>query len=395
MWRWSNFLHRHSPPGLEVVRINMDETSIRLFSMERAGHLTLEARLLKRGPRSLNSAATTSQARGMLTLVAFVCDNNEIQNILPQILIVNEKHLSRAEPAAALRMHLGANTVLWTASKAWVTGAVMCKIVGLLMKQLAPYRRSHHFILSTDAYRAHLTRPVWRAVNRARIMYHLIPSKMTWVLQPCDTHVFAMLKNTLRRECQALALTQTDGRLTMTLLIRALTRTITAVLRAASWRSAFEDLGLTGVQTGVSDRVLQKVRMRDRPCVASDLPTLAELQAVFPTRSILPIDDMFGWFCAAGDAAADGHPVVPAAAYQPDLAAVNPLRPWAGRTRSSSSLPPPAPEPPPPAWPPSETTSAAPLSLPPQPPPRLVPRGRRLLPWLPRPPQPPPAPPLP
>ena len=369
----------------------MDETSIRLFSVERAGHLTSHARLLKRGPRSLTSSASTAQARGMLTLVAFVCDNNRIQSILPQILIVNEKHLSRAEPAAALRRQLDANTVLWTASKAWVTGNVMCKIIHLLAKHLAPFRRSHHFILSTDGYRAHLTRPVWRAVNRARIMYHLIPAKMTWVMQPCDTHVFATLKTTLRRECQALALLQPDGRVTMTLLIEALSRTIAKVFRATSWHSAFADLGLTGVQTNVSDRVLTKVGLQGRPCVAAALPTLEELQSVFPARCILPIDDIFGWFWVADGSAAHEASVTHAASSLASPAAVDPLRPWAGRTRSTASLPASAPDSTPPAWPPSRTTSAAPTREVP-PPARLVPRGRRLLPWLPRPPPlPPPA----
>ena len=372
----------------------MDETSIRLYNVERAGHLTLEARLLKRSPRSLTSAATTSQTRGMFTLVAFVCDNKEIQDILPQIVIVNEKHLSRAEPSAALRMHLEANTVLWTAAKAWVTGPIMCKIVSLLAKHLAPYRRSHHFILSTDGYRAHLTWPVWRALNRARIMYHLIPAKMTWALQPCDTHVFSVLKTTLRRECQTLALTQSNGRLTMTLLFRALTRTITTVLRGVSWRTAFWDLGLTGVQTAVSDRVLSKLHTRGRPCVANTLPTLQELQAVFPVRSVLPIDDIFGWFTAASDAPARVRPVVAAAASHHEHAAVDPLRPWAGRTRSAASLAARAPEPEAPACPRPEMTLAAPTTTAALPP-RVVPRGRRLLPWQPRLPQQPPAPPPP
>ena len=222
VWRWSNFLHKNSPRGRTLVRINMDETSIRLHQAVRAGHLTTTARLLKRSARSLTSNATTSETRGMFTLIAFVCDKKDIQNILPQILIVNDKHLSKTEPAAVLRQHLEANMVLWTASKAWVTSTLMCKIVRHLNKCLKQYKNTHHFILSSDGYRAHLTKPVWRALNRARIMYHLIPAKMTWALQPCDTHVFARLKDVLRHECQVRTLETSDGRLTMSLLCAAL-----------------------------------------------------------------------------------------------------------------------------------------------------------------------------
>ena len=359
----------------------MDETSIRLHQAVRCGHLTTSARLLKRSARALTSSATTAQTRGMCTLVAFVSDKREVQDILPQVLLVNGKHLSKAEPAAALRMHLDANTVLWTASKAWVTSTMMCKIVKLLHKHLAPYQDAYHFILTADGYRAHLTRDVWRTMNRTRVMYHLIPAKMTWALQPCDTHVFAVLKDTLRRECQRLALSQQDGRLTLSLLLQALARCIASVLRGVSWRSAFWDVGLTGVQATLSDRVLEKLDMRERPRISHDLPSLTELQCVFPARSVLPIDDIFGWFTMPAPMRVPDHAVAAAAAIN-SPSAVHPLRPWLGRTRSGSSLALPDPEQRPPTCPPPEMSSPAP-TVPPPPLPRLLPRGRRLLPWAP------------
>ena len=101
--------------------------------------------------------------------------------------------------------------------------------------------------------------------------------------------------------------------------------------------------------------------MTGRPCIASMLPTFAELQAVFPARSVLPIDDIFGWFIAANNATARVPPVVVAAVAQHTVAAVDPLRLWVGRTCSSSSLAAAEPEPKAPAWPASEMTSAAPM----------------------------------
>ena len=383
MWKWSNFLHANSPSGRKIVRVNLDETAIRLDQREKNGHLTYAARVAKRSARSLTSSATTTQTRGMITLVAFICDNDEIQQVLPQVLIANEAHLTKAEPAAALRMHLGANTILWTGAKAWVTGALMCKIVNLLSQVLTPYKNRYHFIVSSDGYRAHMTKPVWRAFARAGFMYFLIPAKLTWALQPCDTHLFAALKRTLRFECQVLVLTTTDGRLTMTLLVRALARCISQVLRNTSWRTAFWDVGLTGVQACLSDRVLDKITLKYRPRISSSLPTLEELQAVFPARIVLPIDDIFRWFTQPAQRVAPVHVAVLAQNVVP--AAHDPHRPWAGRLRSSSSLALPdgeaLPSPPCPApmMPPPEESPA------PAPPPRVLPRGRRLLPWRARP----------
>ena len=326
----------------------------------------------------------------MFTLVAFICDNLTIQNVLPQVLLVNEKHLSKTEPAAALRLFLDNRSVLWTSSKAWVNTELMCNIVNLLHQYLQPYQDTYHFILTSDGYRAHLTKPVWKALNRARIMYHLIPAKMTWVLQPCDTHVFAVLKDTLRHECQLRMLSSSDGRLTMTLLIQALARSIALVLRGVSWRSSFWDLGLTGVQATLSERVLEKLELQSRPRVPNTLPTLAELQCVFPARAVLPLDEIFGWFTWVPDDRAEIGPAapVPRAVHVTHL----PGGVWTGRLRSSSSLAlgDPAPAHHPPAWPAPGMSSTAPVP-PPHPPPQVRPRGRRLLPWLPRPLPPPPS----
>ena len=49
----------------------------------------------------------------MFTLVSIICDDAAIQNVLPQVLLVNEKRLSKFEPAANLRQMLDAHTALW------------------------------------------------------------------------------------------------------------------------------------------------------------------------------------------------------------------------------------------------------------------------------------------
>ena len=178
---------------------------------------------------------------------------------------MNEKHLSNVEPPAALRRHLDTHAVLWTASMAWVTSIVTCKIANRFHNHLAPYQDTYHKILSSGGCRAHLTRAVCRALKRTRIMYHLLPAKMTWELRPIDTDVFRVLQDILRRECQRLALPQQDERLTWSLLLQRLARTIPSDLSGASWRSAFWDISLNGVQATVSDRVLEKLQLRGRP----------------------------------------------------------------------------------------------------------------------------------
>ena len=113
VWRWSNFLHRRAPAGRRVVRLNLDETSIRLHQGGKPGLVRMSARVLKRSARSLTTPASTTQTCGMFTLVTIVCDDAAIQNVLPQVLLVNETRLSKFEPAANLRQMLDAHTALW------------------------------------------------------------------------------------------------------------------------------------------------------------------------------------------------------------------------------------------------------------------------------------------
>ena len=390
VWTWANFLHANVPAGKKPVRINMDETGIRLYSECKNGHMTLQAKTLKRSARSLTNPATRAQTRGMFSLLAFICDDATIQHALPQIVLVKNTHMAGLS-IAEMRSELPENTVLWTAQKAWMTGDLMCRAIRVLHKHLKKYMRTCQFILSSDAFRAHLTRNVWRTLARKGFMYHLIPAKMTWVMQPCDTHVFASLKRVLLEETQTLALRTADGRLTMKLLFAALALTIGSVLRGTSWRQAFWDLGLTGTQACLSETLLDKLMLRTRPRVPSTMPTLQHLQHVFPARAILPIDDIFAFFTVERhDSDSEQENPAAAADAQPPP---NPDRPWLYRLRSGSALlnrPPhlPAAAPACPAAGPNLLTAA-------QPPARMssaLPRGQRLLPGLPRPAPRPPAP---
>lgn len=220
------------------------------------------------------------------------------------------------------------------------------------------------------------------------MMYFIIPAKMTWAMQPCDTHVFARLKDRIACLLQEHMIEAADGKTTIVMLVAAVNQAIRDVVGDGNWRMAFWDLGLTGVQACISDRMLDKLELRYRPHVPNSLPTLAALVSVFPGRAILPIDDMFRLFINRA------RPP-PKQTHAPQRHIVhhvqNSAAPWLGRLRSSTALgsQDSAPEAAPEAWP--MPTASLPLHPVPHhhlpPPMPTVPRARRLLPWLPRPPK--------
>ena len=73
-------------------------------------------------------------------------------------------------------------------------------------------------------------------------------------------------------------------------------RCFQAVLDGRTWSRAFRDCGLTGNQQGVSTRVRQNVCFEALPDVGAGLPSLDQLQAIFPRGANIPIADVFGIF---------------------------------------------------------------------------------------------------
>ena len=80
-------------------------------------------------------------------------------------------------------------------------------------------------------------------------------------------------------------------------VMRCIGRTVRIHLEGNNWSEAFQHVGLTGHQLQVYWHTLDKRSLEDSVDAGKDLPTLTHLQAVFPRRLNLPIEDMFPeWF---------------------------------------------------------------------------------------------------
>lgn len=117
----------------------------------------------------------------------------------------------------------------------------------------------------------------------------MIPSKMTWALQPADTHLFGQLKSRLGHHCIAAAAGTESGNLTVLMLLECLKTTILEKVSSQSWSKAFSDLGLIGTQRHVSKRVRTKLNLDRIEEASRDLPTLADLQSCFPKGTVILI----------------------------------------------------------------------------------------------------------
>ncbi len=336
VWQWSNFLHHQIEADHSTVVLNLDETNVKLFQERGGGHVTLKAQALKKRPQSLSCNVARGVTRASMTHIAIICDDPGLQKYLPQVILVSQTQVSAAAHSQ-LQQGLPDNVLVWRRKNAWVNASIMKEFATLLGQRLRAHRLSRRFILSFDAFKAHLSAPVLRAFSNEGFWPLVIPAKLTWALQPCDTHLFAMYKDKLATEYQ-LRLTDIDGpqAASWTILVHSVVTVIKEVMEANNWRKAFADTGLTKDSRLVSQRVLQKLEFDTRPAPPTDgFPTLRQLQAVFPVRSEIPISELFlalAKRARATDVRVLAHPD-PIVSLSPPRAA-----PWFGRTRSTSAL---------------------------------------------------------
>lgn len=296
------------PAGKRRVCINMDETSVKLRPPASRGFLVAGARAKLRGRSALAAHGTKGEQRCNLTQLVFICDDDEVQAALPTILLVSKRAFSQAM-FEKMKSMLPPHIHLWRQQRAWVTGRTMSAACRLVASVLQPWIPRIAVIFCADTYRGHLTKGVWDTMARLRFAYLLIPAKLTWALQPCDTHVFAGYKRQLVEEQQVrrIAEAELQRRRTAALspppgvapvepvlnLIESLVAAFEKTVQQRSWTAAFASNGLGDSLLDISPGLLQQLTFEAMPSDMQSWPTLKDFQHIFPARSDIPVDSIF------------------------------------------------------------------------------------------------------
>ena len=287
--QWDRFLVSRKPQGHTVVRINMDETSLKLFPGVEAGCVASSER---HGPhRPVEQGVSLRAQRGALSYIAFVTDDRAVQERLPQVLVSN----ARLVPETAAREFAADRSdrvFLLRQKSSWVQAKTLARIVRLLGACLQPVAAGKFFILSMDACPVHITGVVLRAVASVGVHFMLIPAQATRWLQPCDVAVFRTLKHRIRRRYLELQVTRARAELEVADVLRVFATAITEVISGGVWAPAFS---LCGLHEGLPSSKRFRLALGPEPLPATPpaLPSLAQLQCVFPRRREIPIDLLF------------------------------------------------------------------------------------------------------
>ena len=329
-WKWHNFLEAEGIGDKRVVRINMDESSCKLSPQLRRGLVALPSGLKSRHFLQIERRNPLKLRRSAVTLAAFISDNDEINQALPQI-IVGAEHVIQAWMTPLLMRPRTDSIFVLRRKSAWLRSDVVVNVINVLGEALKPFAKTCRFILMLDAAKIHLSKKVVQACTRNGIHLMYVPASMTSLLQPLDTHVFSLYKRYVQREYEEALVNSDSGDVSTFAFLKILIGAIENIIQARSWKNAFLQTGFGNQQQGISRSLKRKLQLESVPILQASLPTLKELHVIYPCNVEPVVDCLFDLFLPPKQR----RRILPES-FTCAAPLVNPANPWQGRLRSSS-----------------------------------------------------------
>ena len=335
---WGQWLHNRVFSGQPVVTVNLDESPLERQIAGRHGNvLSLPSESASR--RHLVERIPRHDTHSHTTLVACVCDDPVLQTVLPQFFLPKDSILRVAEKERFRAMSPPLTYV--EGSSGWVTSANFCGILTTLRRVILHYRPGASVLVVMDAASQHLSADVLNHCARLRLSILPVPGRLTYLLQPLDSHVFATLKRELQLAQAEQRLRSTSGRLPPTAWITIMETVVRRVLCERTWVTSLRENGVLGDMSAV--RPALAVHLAGSLPLPLRPPTPEEvLQMIGRNRRDLPGRLLRGPLAMAGAIALEdrAEPEAPHSVGAPPAAPPAPpaLPPIAYRTRSRSAL---------------------------------------------------------
>ena len=288
MWSWMNWLaDKARASGKELLLLNLDETSIPVTFTHTGGNV-MRLDPTKKWHRPPRQRATRAEQRAYFTHVGLICNDVSIQPRLPQVIFVGEKLLPQ-QLWAAIQRDLPHNVYVKRMPKGWNNAKEHAVIIRLLGLILAPVLDRCQPVLMFDAVGLHLADEVMQQLTDARIWYLVIPARLTWLLQPLDTHGFAKYKRYLRSRFQDVVAAADEANVTQR-MVGLVVQAIQSVLNGNAWASAFARNGLDGSQANVSKYIKQMLEYEVLPGYPRTRPSADDLHLCWPRNRLINHD---------------------------------------------------------------------------------------------------------
>lgn len=241
--RWMSAVLREVEGEHPPIIVNMDET---MMSNIRAGKLGIVPSALAVAHGAFRSAKR-QKPMPRTSMLASICNDPSLQKVLPQVRLPKApKGKVTARAALNAYAQAGQPQCVLHGGCGWNNGVTMVWYLRELRKRLRGKAPLRPIVLVMDDCSIHISEKVIRECVRLSIAVVIIPSRMTWKLQPLDTHVFAPLKANIRAGLFAALGKSPRCSLSHAAEIRVHGESIKQVLVNKDWSGVMSRAGLTG-----------------------------------------------------------------------------------------------------------------------------------------------------
>jgi hypothetical protein len=305
VWRWWQACRSKVPDSKVLLRMNMDETSVCLYQGEGKGTV-----FASKGRKPPVQKASRAKRRCCLTHVGLICDSAEFQSVMPQFIIGNEATFL-VRDAAGLQAASPPNVILIRQKSAWNNSALCTQLIRVLGEALRPFLHRIQPVLLLDAVPLHYHRRVLNACNAWHIWPVVVPAKLTWLLQPLDTHFFYKYKMWLKSRYQDARVNTDALELTTAQFLECVYDTINHTfdddLKLAA---AFDENGFGHHQTSIRRFIKGVLEVDSVSDVPAGLPSDEQLKLCFPRKAKVPLAPLLRCLRPPGQPAALPSPPV-------------------------------------------------------------------------------------
>ena len=286
MWRWWQACRSKVPDSKAALRMNLDETSVCLYQGESKGTVFATKGRKRKEPVQKVSRA---KRRCCLTHVRLMCDSVEFQALMPQFIVGNESTFL-VRDLAGLQAASPPNVTLIRQKSAWNNAALCTQLVRALGAALKPFLHRIQPVLMLDAVPLHYHSRVIDACHAWHIWPIVVPAKLTWLLQPLDTHFFYKYKLWLKRRYQDARVDTAALELSTAQFLECLYDTIHRTFGdGLKLAEAFDDNGFGHDRSTIRHYIKEMLEVESIPEIHVGPPSDEELKLCFPAKAKVPL----------------------------------------------------------------------------------------------------------
>lgn len=264
------------------VIVNMDETAVSGCKEMERGWVTPPD--VRRAMRLSSPAARQLYRFSSVNLLGTICNDDNLQPKLPQVLLVKQKGGARSLAGTIASCRQCRQPVeFWHKTSGWPDSRIMRHWLTRLRSVVHSAKPDHWIVLLMDCAPYHTNRQTIQHCRRLGIILVFVPARLTWLLQPCDLSVFGPFKNSLRLALQQHRINAPTGRVSADQFMGTVGEVVNRSISAVSWRQSFARVGLDDTQGQISEELSDILADAE---IMPRLPTVGEFAELIGKTNI-------------------------------------------------------------------------------------------------------------